>query len=270
MKKTKKTAILDSAVALNLRAAALAVVPAFLLLFLTSCTVTHVPSLPPERVIKSVYEPAPIPVEVREGIYHSLAPGETLWRISKMYDVDEEVIRKVNKIKNVRDLDIGEKLYIPGACPRKNIVTLYPNDKWEYIIIHHSATDKGNSMQFDRVHLQKGWKGVGYHFIIDNGTLGKDDGQIETSPRWIKQTDGAHCKAGKMNEKGIGICLVGNFSEERVSEKQMGSLAYLVKELKRFYKIPAKNIMGHGQVSGAKTECPGKKFPWEQLKKTMK
>lgn len=198
-----------------------------------------------------------------KGIYHSVAPGETVWRISKMYDVDMETIKAVNKIRDVHDIDIGKRLFIPGASARKHVITLYPNDKWKYIIIHHSATDAGNSEQFNKSHMQKGWKGVGYHFIIDNGTCGKDDGQVETTPRWLKQEDGAHCKAGDMNEKGIGICVVGNFSKERVTRRQMNSLVYLASTLSNYYGIPKKNIMGHGQVPGASTECPGKRFPWK-------
>jgi N-acetyl-anhydromuramyl-L-alanine amidase AmpD len=69
-----------------------------------------------------------------------------------------------------------------------------------------------------------------------------------------------------MNYKGIGICLVGNFNQERVSQKQLDSRAYLVNILREYYKIPIKNIVGHRQVNGAKTECPGKYFPWEEFK----
>ena len=107
---------------------------------------------------------------------------------------------------------------------------------------------------------------MGYDFLIDNGTEGKQDGQIETSSRWIKQEDGAHCKADDMNCRGIGICLVGNFNKERVTQKQLDSLVYLVRILRNYYKIPVANILGHGQVSGAKTECPGKALPLAELK----
>jgi N-acetylmuramoyl-L-alanine amidase len=154
-----------------------------LVFFLASCSTPHVTTPP---VATSVYEvPAPSDF-ARGGAYHSIAPGETLWRISKMYDVNVDTLKKVNRIRNVRKLEIGQKLYIPGAAPRKDVVTLYPSRKWKYIIIHHSATDAGNSMQFNKTHLRRGWKGVGYHFIIDNGTMGKDDGQIETGPRMAR------------------------------------------------------------------------------------
>jgi len=206
----------------------------------------------------------------RAAIYHTIAPGETLWRISKMYDVDVETLRRVNRVRDVRDLEIGQRLYIPEASRRKDVITFYPSKKWKYIIIHHSATDSGNSEFFDGAHKNRGWQGIGYDFVIDNGTYGKDDGQIETTPRWIKQLDGAHCKAGGMNEKGIGICLVGNFSEDQVTAKQMRSLTMLVRKLQEYYNIPSNRVLGHSHVPGANTECPGTKFPWKNFKSSLK
>jgi len=233
---------------------------------LSSCS-TH--NVVQPRVDTAVYKPEPIYVPDRHAIYHSVAPGETLWRIAKMYEVDIETIKTANNIRNVRDIEIGTKLHIPKAAPRKHVLTMYPSRKWKYIVVHHSATDVGNSSYFNEAHKKRGWKGVGYHFIIDNGTCGKDDGQIETSPRWIQQESGAHCKAGGMNDIGIGICLVGNFSEDGVSRKQMDSLVFLTKKLKSYYKIPNRNILGHSQVAGAQTECPGTKFPWSRFKRKI-
>jgi N-acetyl-anhydromuramyl-L-alanine amidase AmpD len=167
---------------------------------------------------------------------------------------------------------MGEELRIPHAAEIKPVVTLYPSRKWHYIIIHHSGTEEGSALQFHRWHLHKGWdKGVGYHFVIDNGLGGeKQDGQIESTPRWIKQEDGAHCKAGEMNPRAIGICLVGNFDTDRVSRKQMESLVYLVNKLRRNYNIPLDRIIGHGKVHGASTHCPGKRFPWEEFMDRLK
>ena len=171
----------------------------------------------------------------------------------------------MNRLADNKQVEMGQRLKIPNACPVKPVISLYPSKKWKYIIIHHSATDVGGALQFHKGHTKRGWKGLGYNFVIDNGTSGKKDGQIETSLRWLKQQDGAHCKASGMNRKAIGICLVGNFSKEQVSQKQLDSLVYLINQLRKYYKIPLKNIMGHGFVPGARTECPGKKFPWKTL-----
>lgn len=239
-------------------------------LFFSSCATP--PAREAVRSVDVIYSDKTVPL-VRHDVFHIVAPGETLWRIGKTYNVDPEEIARVNNLKDVSTLKMGQRLTIPAAEPIKPVVTLYPSEKWKYIIIHHSATDEGSALHFYKYHRSKGWKDLGYHFVIDNGSENKQDGQIEVSPRWIKQQDGAHCQAGNMNSRGIGICLVGNFSKDRVSDRQMASLVYLVNELKNYYKIPQDHIMGHGQVKGAKTECPGKKFPWkefwEKLNKNM-
>lgn len=213
----------------------------------------------------------PMPPSPRMDTVHSVGPGETLWRIGKMYDVSVDDLVRANQLSNAQDIKMGQKLHVPNAAQIKPIVTLYPSDKWKYIIIHHSGTEEGSALQFHRWHLNKGWdKGVGYHFVIDRAYSGKQDGEIESTPRWIKQEDGAHCKASDMNTKAIGICLVGNLDEEHISPKQLESLVFLVNKLRRYYKIPLNHIIGHGRVPGASTHCPGHNFPWEEFMDRLK
>lgn len=203
-------------------------------------------------------------------IVHEVAPLETLWRISKMYGVSPETIRKANGL-NSDSLKIGQKLVIPNATYFKNIIPLYPSSKWRYIIIHHTATEIGKAFTIHESHQMRGFiNGLGYHFLIDNGTLGKGDGQIEVSPRWIKQKDGAHCKAGGMNSVGIGVALVGNFNEKPPTQAQLNSLVSLLKALMEYYRIPASNVMGHRDVQGANTDCPGRMFPWATVRLALK
>lgn len=200
-------------------------------------------------------------------IVHEVGPLETIWRLSKMYDVPMEQIYRANGLRPNETIKIGQKLIIPNAKTLRNVIALYPSTQWKYIVIHHTATDIGNAILINRSHHDRGfWYGLGYHFLIDNGTLGKGDGQIEQSPRWIKQMKGAHCKAGGMNSKGIGIALVGNFNDDLPTQNQMESLAYLLRLLCRFYHIPTSHIMGHQDVDGACTDCPGKRFPWNGLR----
>ena len=236
----------------------------FLLCF-SSCAST--PIKPVQEVIGSVQSSSQIvPSFIRQDVLHIVAPGETLWRISKMYDVKIEDIMKTNNLRSETKINMGQEILIPRASFIRPVVPLYESNKWRYIIIHHSATDEGDAFYFYKMHLRRGfWNGLGYHFVIDNGTFGKLNGQIEVSPRWIKQQDGAHCKASEMNSAGIGICVVGNFSKEEVSSKQMDSLIYLVRILRDYYHIDNKNIMGHGQVPAAATECPGLRFPWDEF-----
>ena len=231
--------------------------------FLSSCASAPKPP-------KTVQPAVPVKVGPRHDIVHTVGPGETFWRIAKMYDVPMATIMRVNKITNPQDLKMGQRLSIPQAAELKTVVPLFPSTKWKYIVIHHSATEEGNALKFHMFHRAKGWDSVGYNFIIDNGTGDRQDGQIEATPRWIKQLDGAHCKADDMNTKAIGICLVGNFSEEQVSERQLDSLVYLIKLLQETYHIPKNHILGHGEVNGASTQCPGINFPWKKFFEKLK
>ena len=55
--------------------------------------------------------PTPTPVPV----IHVVQPGESLHLISKTYDVSPRVLQRVNNIANVRSLEEGQELLIPGA-----------------------------------------------------------------------------------------------------------------------------------------------------------
>ena len=203
-----------------------------------------------------------------QSLEHIVGPQETLWRISKTYDVDINTLMRVNNIRNPNALKSGQRLIIPSTYGPRPVIPLYPSRKWSHIVIHHTATDVGSAFSIDKMHHQRGfWNGLGYHFLIDNGTNNKADGQIEVGPRWVKQMDGAHCNVNGMNEHGIGIALVGNFSESPMDSKQLSSLIFLVRTLQEYYKIPNRRVIRHSEVPGKNTECPGLKFPWSEFKR---
>jgi len=142
--------------------------------------------------------------------------------------------------------------------------------KWEYIVVHHSATSRGGASAFDRYHRQVNqWDELGYHFVIGNGS-DTGDGQIEVGSRWTKQKWGAHCKVpgNHYNEHGIGICLVGDFELDAPSDAQMASLSRLVAFLMSECGIPPDHVVGHGSVTG-KTACPGRHFPMGGLQRDV-
>lgn len=128
---------------------------------------------------------------------------------------------------------------------------------WKWIVVHHSASPSGSASVFDKMHRGKGWDELGYHFVIGNGT-DSGDGQIEVGPRWPKQKHGAHAKTSdnRYNDFGIGICLVGNFDNDRPTAKQMQSLAKLTAYLMKTYRVSPDRIIGHGDTKA--TECPGR------------
>lgn len=146
-----------------------------------------------------------------------------------------------------------------------------PVRPWEFIIIHHSATSVGSAEMFDATHRARGMvNGLAYDFVIDNGSEGMPDGFIETGSRWVKQIPGGHCRQQEINERGIGICLVGNFTDGQPSEKQMAALVVLIRGLQHQFHIKDENIIGHGEVVGEFSQCPGGEFPWEELRRQLK
>lgn len=145
---------------------------------------------------------------------------------------------------------------------------------WTAVVIHHSATASGNADIFDRWHREGNhWDGVGYDFVIGNGS-DSADGEIEVTFRWTQQRAGAHCGGTPdnwANEEAVGICLVGDFSQEGPTPAQMQALTKLVRFLQHRYDIPISRVYGHGQTPGARvTECPGRAFPMVRWKATLK
>lgn len=146
--------------------------------------------------------------------------------------------------------------------------------RWKAIVIHHSATDKGSAAIFDKHHKQNnGWDGVGYDFVIGNGT-GTGNGQVEVTNRWRQQKTGAHCKtdySNWANRQAVGICLVGNFNKTGPTWQQMNSLSKLVSFLQTSYNIDRNHIYGHNTTPkhSTKTDCPGKRFSMANLKSKL-
>ena len=197
---------------------------------------------------------------------YRVSPHETLWSIARRHEVSVNELMRANALTDATQLPVGRLLIIPPPLVPKIRIPLYANPDWTYLVIHHSATEDGNAQRLNRSHQRRGFaNGLGYHFVIDNGTLGRRDGQIEIGPRWLRQQEGAHCNAGGMNQHGIGICLVGDFTARPPSAAQLESLAYLVDQLRVYYRIPRSHVLRHRDVPGKHTACPGEAFPWQDF-----
>lgn len=146
--------------------------------------------------------------------------------------------------------------------------------RWQYVVVHHSATAGGNPDSFDRFHREKnGWEnGLGYHFVIGNGIGGMKDGEVAVGHRWRDQLDGAHVRmpgSGKANSFSIGIALVGDFDKTEPTRSQLVSLIRLLRFLTSEYGIAEDKIVGHGAVAIKHTECPGKLFPMDGVLRSL-
>lgn len=211
------------------------------------------------------------------GVYHIVAHGQNLYRISKVYGVDIKEIIKANNLKSPNQIEIGQKLFIPkpgipiyiepyhGAAytaVQKLVGEKQYRIHWRTITLHHSATQEGNALSFDRNHRHRGMGGLFYHFVIGNGN-GSGDGQIEVGWRWRRQVE-----ANRLRD--IQICLVGDFNKQVVTPAQFNSLMVLLTILKQQYSIPVSNIRTHKSISGKITECPGNNFPFFRIVRELR
>lgn len=122
------------------------------------------------------------------------------------------------------------------------------------IIIHCSDSEWGDVEVIDEWHKERGWSGIGYHFVILNGIVEYGgpyrpdlDGKLEIG-RSIEKT-GAHCLGH--NDRSIGVCLIG---DHRFSMRQFRSAASLVGLMMTSHGVSLDRVYGHYQFSD-KT-CP--------------
>jgi N-acetylmuramoyl-L-alanine amidase len=122
--------------------------------------------------------------------------------------------------------------------------------KIKEIIIHCSATREGQNIDaatIDEWHKERGWSGIGYHYVI------KIDGTTEYG-RPVEKS-GAHCKGH--NTHSIGICYIGGCEQDLSpkdtrTEPQKIAMFALLLHLKRMH--PEATIHGHRDFSSK--ACP--------------
>lgn len=119
------------------------------------------------------------------------------------------------------------------------------------IIIHCSATQEGKDFtvqDIDRWHRQRGWDGIGYHFVIYR------DGSIHAG-RSLQRV-GAHCLGHNANS--IGICYIGGLSKDGKPKDtrtavQRKALVELVNKLR--LEFPLASVHGHNEFAAKACPC---------------
>lgn len=202
------------------------------------------PFLPPPRAGASAHE---------DGLSQSSRRDEPVVRLQRPKQDAISLVSATEFGPFEADADNLESILHPLAERRD----------YQYIVLHHSHSESGNLEEIDRVHRRTlGWEGCGFHFVIGNGN-GSQDGEIEASQRWKLQKHGAHLSTkapAVYNLRGIGVCLIGDFSVQRPTQKQLASARQLVKYLMRTYNIPAYRVVTHCEVTSDGQhgdDCPG-------------
>ena len=114
------------------------------------------------------------------------------------------------------------------------------------IVIHCADTPAGMDIGRDEIdswHKERGWAGIGYHWVI------RRDGTVEAG-RLITQV-GAHVSGH--NHDSIGICMVGGKPDFNFTFAQLEALQMLIADMRLVVgNVP---ILGHRDLDPGK-ECP--------------
>lgn len=119
------------------------------------------------------------------------------------------------------------------------------------IILHHAEATECTAEQIHQWHLNNGWSGAGYHFLV------RKDGTIYR----LRPEDKVGAHAGGSNSDSIGICFEGKYMEETMPEAQLKAGQELVAYIKGKYNIT--KVQKHSDV--CKTSCPGSNFPFDEI-----
>ncbi len=232
--------------------------------------------------------PSPLLLAAPAERVHVVRKGDTLSAIAAAHGVSVASIRTRNRLSSSL-IRIGQRLVIPGpsaaepasSSPASGApgvlapvvaatrgLRITPG-RWRQLIVHHSGIEAGNAKAYDGAHRRRGMEnGLAYHFVIGNGR-DSGDGQIEIGPRWKKQLFGGHVRSFAINDHGIGICLVGNFELRVPGSRQLASL-YALLDWLRSDGLPGSGrpeVTVHRWVDRNHTVCPGRRFPYSELKR---
>ena len=123
------------------------------------------------------------------------------------------------------------------------------------LIIHCSDSSFGDAAVIDSWHKERGWDGIGYHYVVLNGFRKSgqnynpvEDGLVEPGRPIVRV--GAHCRGHNTNS--IGVCLIG---------KRLFSAKQLYKALPKLIRrigldtVGEIEVVGHYELDGGKS-CP--------------
>lgn len=68
-----------------------------------------------------------IPRHTGQGIFHTVQPGENLFRIGKAYDITYQELARINRIGDPNQLRVGDKVFIPGAARQLPVEIITPS-----------------------------------------------------------------------------------------------------------------------------------------------
>lgn len=132
------------------------------------------------------------------------------------------------------------------------------------IVCHHPVHTSWGVKEIHEFHQKpksqggKGWNGIGYNYFITF------DGEIQEGRG---RNQGAHCSG--RNDDTLGVCFQGNFETQTMTDAQVKAGAQLIAKLLRDEGLSITDVIGHKDVPGSSTACPGRNFRMNDLKQAI-
>jgi len=113
--------------------------------------------------------------------------------------------------------------------------------RWDTVEVYYSGTNAGNIDQLASVAGLPSAEDTNCHFIVCNG-LGGNDGQIQTSAKWLKQWSVVPGSTWYGSAQTIRICVISNPSDVWPSDLQISRTTALIESLCRKFDIAPQSI----------------------------
>ncbi len=127
------------------------------------------------------------------------------------------------------------------------------------IILHHPVMN-GSVKDVNRVHLDRGFNGIGYHLYV------RKDGSIWLGRPLVMKGAGIRPDGKYSNANTLHICAEGNFMVDEMDEVQLNGVIEAIQYVRKVYgNIPA---FPHKAVNN--TDCPGDNYPLKTILKQAK
>jgi hypothetical protein len=126
-----------------------------------------------------------------------------------------------------------------------------------HLTIHHTVSPPDRPIWgIAQYHVDvKDWPGIGYHYVI-----GADGKISQTNYLTTKSYHaGSYAAPGDENLFSVGIALQGDFTTAPPPQAQLDGARALVEHLREHLPNPL-TVVGHRQMPGAATACPGYTF----------
>lgn len=165
------------------------------------------------------------------------------------FEIDEELAMTMAE----HFVHLSQVIDITASLPR------HPSKVWRHrdqapncIVIHHSVTPSDYPIErIAEYHISRDYPGIAYHYVIPG------NGKV-----YQTNDDMAFTWHGNDGNTGLGVCLLGDFTECEPTSAQIASARWLIADLRGKYgDLP---VLGHKECGRAQTECPGR--TWEQWK----